>query len=291
MGNHTEWMNMNPTQTAISGAIWFALLCIIAFFYKDHKMHPPVQKHDRQYAVVMGQWSFGLFDCCADPCLFLFSCCCGSIRWADTMRMGNYMGYWQGFLIYALLQQIAPMPYVGFLAGFLWTVIVVSHRQKIRKRFHIPYFDCANCSGSCMTIPMDCCTYTFCTACAIMQEARQFEEFYQQDPLRAQTAGVGHDVDYQGGGVGWRGNPQAVMAAANEPFNQSAVMDQGGAGAPQPGGAGPQSPGGLGPQSPGGAFATQPHGAMGSQTPMATLPPGTMGQSSQANPFATQPQR
>merc|ERR1719240_2218627 len=145
VGNATQ---INPVESAATSLIWLVFLSIIAFFYYDHKPHPPVQKHDRAYGVTMGEWRYGLFHCFDQPSLCLFACCCGAIRWADTQRMGNYMGYWQGFLMYAVLQQLSPMPYVGMGAGLLWTILVTYQRQKIRKRFQIPYFDCYNCTGS-----------------------------------------------------------------------------------------------------------------------------------------------
>jgi len=149
-----------------SVGIWGLLVLITACLYVRTKPHPPAPKPG-EHIIVDGLWNYHIFQCLHEPQLCLFSWCCAPIRWADSMRMANFMGFWTAFILMIFLTFLS-----AFGAGIFLLIVMVYYRQSLRALFGI-----AHCT--CGTILIDCCAYSCCGVCAIVQEARQLEEAYQ----------------------------------------------------------------------------------------------------------------
>jgi len=109
-------------------------------------------------------WSVGLFRCCDWPGFCIFNCCCGGVRWADTLAMAGILTYYCAVISFMAIMQV-------FSATGLWLLHITFfafYRQKLRQRFGIP-------NGDCSTWMSDLCAYGFCMPCAVTQEARHVE--------------------------------------------------------------------------------------------------------------------
>lgn len=183
-----EWATIhNLTIRAIAFVIFFAPLLICAILYNMVRKHQPYpfshsfRQDEAASATPRNGWKHGLFACFGDIPLCLFSWCCIPLRWADTMDKANdrsgqkvnrkmFMSYWLAVVVYILLVALNPL-----LAGFtsiICLALCVMMRQKLRKLYDIKF-------GS-WTYLEDCCTYLWCSCCAIVQEARHVEADYAQ---------------------------------------------------------------------------------------------------------------
>lgn len=113
-------------------------------------------------------FSYSLFGCFEDKRICCLSFCLGPIRWADTMDKTNpsLMRYWTAIAIYVVIMFVSP--WAGALGGCVLLALCTVFRQKLRAQLGIK-------SGTPWTMLEDCCTYTWCSPCAIAQEARQVE--------------------------------------------------------------------------------------------------------------------
>lgn len=148
------------------------VLCC-AFVYMRNKVdprQPPLDGLDHEaYLLDKNDWRFGLFDCFRTPPICMLSCCCPTIRWADTMRMAGILSFYTGVVVMTVLTSLGPL--AGGLTMLIGVCIAVHQRQRIRRLFGMP-------AGNASTYCQDCCVYTCCSVCAIVQEARQVEEAY-----------------------------------------------------------------------------------------------------------------
>lgn len=112
-------------------------------------------------------WSSGHFDCLAEPMLCCMACCCPCIRWADTMDMANVIGFWPAAAVFLFL-----------IASNFWLpafviiniALLIYGRQMLRKGFAMKEQTTAR------SLCGDCLYVSFCTPCAITQEARHVEK-------------------------------------------------------------------------------------------------------------------
>lgn len=147
------------------------LIAILACAYQRYQEDFPTAVHpfDQNRTIPFNQnkWRFGLFDCmAADKLLCLMACCCPAIRWADTMRLVGFYGFWTAVLLCAFLSSAAQA--TAGLTALLFVGIATQRRQELRKLFNI--------SSGGSTLATDCLTYLCCSCCAIIQEARVVEE-------------------------------------------------------------------------------------------------------------------
>lgn len=180
-----------PQISKISGAmilqsiisIFMAMICTLlcAFGYDRVKTDsryslgtnplgysPQAGEEHSQDALKRGTWRWGLFECFGDIKICMISCICPCIRWSDTMRMAGLMGFWIAIILMSFLYALSP--FVGGISSLIMLAIVTYRRQELRKLFRM------NSDGT--TWCEDCCTYMWCSCCAIVQEARQLEEAY-----------------------------------------------------------------------------------------------------------------
>lgn len=166
---------LNPDHTTTGGLIGFLvqafLVVIFAFIYQSKKasimefISLKEVPHEK-LLVEKEEFAYGLFTCFDEPKLCLLSCCCGAVRWADTVRMmGFFLTLMGGVAIYLCCSLISGLLPGGFC---VLLALQVYYRQQMRAAFKMP-------RGTCMSVCEDCCTYCFCSPCAITQEARQAE--------------------------------------------------------------------------------------------------------------------
>lgn len=160
-------------ERIIGGITYVIYMVMAAYFYGTFFSYP---KNDlqRQPPVSDDDFTFGLCDgitqyaCDPDWRICVCSCCFGPIRWADTVASPkvNFINFWAGLLLFVLLEVLAGFSFIFGTVPLL--VLLIAGRQQIRKTYGFP-------SGDAGTYCQDCCVWTFCTPCAIMQEALQVE--------------------------------------------------------------------------------------------------------------------
>lgn len=114
----------------------------------------------------------GLFHCCDEPLLTALSCCCCAVRWADTMTIAGQFGFVVAYIIYVALY---GLDYIGLPGSLILAIVCTFKRQRLRELAKIPH-------GDCGTVCADFWAYCCCAPCAIVQEARQFDEAYGGTP-------------------------------------------------------------------------------------------------------------
>lgn len=163
--------NSSSSTLVASGLVNFLVyalfLSIFAWWYYacDGKKHFALEAVNDRLVGNKKTWSFGLFQCCDEPALCCLSCCCGAVRWADTMTMAFKMWFVAAFTMYLI---IFGLDFFALPGSVLLACLCAMKRQELRKLSSLPY-------GSCGTCLEDFCTYLCCTPCAIVQEARQVE--------------------------------------------------------------------------------------------------------------------
>lgn len=169
---------LNLTEVLYACLILAGLVAIAALAYRHYKKDPkglPNDGLEHKLELVQGRWRHGLFDCFGNLNICCFTCCCPAIRWADTIRMAGFLGFWAAFLLFMLLELGNPL--TAGLSGLALLIVVVVYRQKQRQMFEMQH-------GNCSSYLEDCLTYACCSCCAIIQEARHMEEAWA----------LGHDV-------------------------------------------------------------------------------------------------
>eukprot|EP00928_Gymnodinium_smaydae_P073509 TRINITY_DN566_c0_g1_i2.p1 TRINITY_DN566_c0_g1~~TRINITY_DN566_c0_g1_i2.p1 ORF type:complete len:460 (+),score=126.05 TRINITY_DN566_c0_g1_i2:129-1508(+) len=162
-----------PEKYAAAGWAAYALTMIVAGIIYNHfvRVHPPPEVPGGQPEIRANGWQHGIFDCGEDPGLCCFSCFFGPVRWAETMRMGNYMGFWTALLV-LLLCMFGSAGTVALTLPPCAILLMLYYRQRIRKSFNMP-------AGTCITCCDDLFAVWCCTVCTIVQEARQLEQAWQ----------------------------------------------------------------------------------------------------------------
>lgn len=113
------------------------------------------------------EWQHGVCGCMSEPGVCVWGFLCPSIRWADTIGVVGYLGFWSAFSIYVLLQA------VGFVTGelLLWIALALlctGYRQQLRESFGM--------KRDRVTFVQDCLLYCCCPCCLIVQEAKHVDE-------------------------------------------------------------------------------------------------------------------
>lgn len=174
----THWQFMTGELLAsflISTLVGVFIILCCAFAYTKIKVDPIIGAPPRDgldheaYLLDKNDWRFGLCDCMQTPLLCFLSTCCPAIRWADTMRLAGFLGFYAAVLLMSVLFCLNPI--TSGVTSLVMLCIAVRHRQSIRRIFGMP-------AGDASTYCQDCCAYMCCSCCAIVQEARQVEEAY-----------------------------------------------------------------------------------------------------------------
>lgn len=155
-------------EYAIGAITDIILVVVVAYLYKTYSagnLEQPTEK-------AAETWAYSLFGCFSDIGqdwkLLLMSCCCGSIRWADTVSNMNVkvFAFWPALAL-VLFFAVVLGPITGGLSCLVLLGIAIYSRQKIRTAYGFE-------TGG-VTYVADCLSYFFCGCCALVQEARQVE--------------------------------------------------------------------------------------------------------------------
>lgn len=170
-----------------SGTVVMGLLA--AVIYRCKKRWPEVETAGSEEQ--LKEWSSGHFDCLSDSAICCASCCCPCIRWADTMDMANIVAFWPAALVFLFLM-VSNFWVPAFM--LINIALLTYGRQMLRKGFGMKEQTTAR------SLCGDCLYVSFCTPCAITQEARHVEK----------AAKVGHSLVESK-------RPMASQAAPAEP--------------------------------------------------------------------------
>ncbi|CAE8639513.1 unnamed protein product [Polarella glacialis] len=157
-----------PIQVYARVGFLLSILISVAFAgcYRATKTWPSI---DRELGQGMSHrvWSSGPFDCFENIPVCFWACCCPALRWADTMDMQGFLGFWPAMGVWTVLNLLS---FAGL--GFVWLLAiggVTYYRQKMRRSFNMEG------QGEICSYCGDCCFYSCCTLCAVAQEARHVE--------------------------------------------------------------------------------------------------------------------
>lgn len=109
-------------------------------------------------------FSFGLFECFYAPSICILGCCCPAMTWSSTLDRQGYLKFFKAFSVLLMLIVLNSYSYGLSTVGVV--VAGVYYRQKLRKTYQIE-------NGSGRTVACDILAWTFCTTCAVIQEARE----------------------------------------------------------------------------------------------------------------------
>lgn len=112
-------------------------------------------------------FAHGPFECHEDMEILAWSCCCGSIRWADTLQATGMLSFWLALAIFmftVLLEAFTG----GVVMWIVVALIFTYYRQELRKKFSMKN----DGEDQIKDFGMWCC----CACCAIAQEARHIKE-------------------------------------------------------------------------------------------------------------------
>lgn len=166
------WDRQNKTFIAHAEVILSYMLTtvLVAFLYMNvitKSVGPKLPDHE----IRTDEFQFGAFECSdvgRDWYICLCGWCCDWVRWADTASHPqiDFLAFWPALFITAVLASTATITF-GFTIPIL-LLIVVYCRQRIRLAYGLP-------AGTFSVLAWDCCLWTCCPCCAIVQEARQVE--------------------------------------------------------------------------------------------------------------------
>jgi len=161
---------VSTSQKIIGAAVMAVIIGGAAFLYRRFKKDPEGPASDgleHSKELVRGKWKFGLFECFGDFNICCVTCLCPAIRWADTIRMAGFMGFWSALTI--LLGLLILNEVTAGFVSIIILILLTYYRQQQRKMFEMQHGTC----GSCVE---DVLSYGCCACCSIVQEARHMEE-------------------------------------------------------------------------------------------------------------------
>lgn len=150
--------------------IWTTLVVGVAHAYKGSESYQfkrgtiiPIEEQ-KEVQDSLKQWHTSWYQCCDDPSICVWACCCPCIRWAHTMDMIGFLEYWPACIIFCLLSVMNQLT-GGVAIGFFFTLLLVFYRQKLRRTFDMEE------QSTIMGYLGDFFCYCFCWPCTIAQEA------------------------------------------------------------------------------------------------------------------------
>lgn len=116
-------------------------------------------------------WRHGIFSCFGDMETCLWASFCPAIRWAGTVKLMGFMGFWIAFTICFGIE-LAASTTGDFAIWVVLAIVCAAMRQEMRVAYGMYR------QGG-WTYLQDFCLYCFCACCTIVQEARQAEYAYK----------------------------------------------------------------------------------------------------------------
>lgn len=103
---HASWKAWNAAAL-ITWIIWLSLtLLVYGVCYPERRRPERVRGSNADPLQVMTD---GHFQCLHDHKVFLWACCCPSLRWADTVSMGGFASFWTAFITFSVLSLLNYM--------------------------------------------------------------------------------------------------------------------------------------------------------------------------------------
>jgi len=179
LSQHTH-ANRNRYLTLLSSILAYILIVLLIAFIYHRKLRLKINWVGRAKPSDKPGFGFGLCGCIQDLKMSLFVCCCPLIRWADTVskanqKDGRFMDFWPALLLMLSLeaalmfmQSVAHASFTAEMLGFTMIAIGIMYRQKLRVKWALNPHEMK-------TYVQDCLSWTFCTCCVIIQEAREVE--------------------------------------------------------------------------------------------------------------------
>jgi len=146
-----------------------AIMAVVAKIYITFRRLPMGEYGSEDYTDYNRDWKHGCCSWYQEPGTCLCGLCCFPLRWAETVSLvKGVLPFWPAFLLFMILAAFGET--VVFLFAWLGMVVVcVDFRQRLRKSF-----DFEKQGG--ITWLTDCLMYSFCSCCAVIQEARHVED-------------------------------------------------------------------------------------------------------------------
>lgn len=146
-------------------------LVLAFFFWRNRKPPEREQQGGLNFEDAFKTWRHGLFTCFGDMEVCLWACFCPAIRWAGTVQLMGFMGFWMAFTICFGITLSAST--TGDFA--IWVVLAIvcaAMRQEMRTAYGM------HRQGG-WTYMEDFILYCCCACCTVIQEARQVEDAYK----------------------------------------------------------------------------------------------------------------
>jgi Cys-rich protein (TIGR01571 family) len=155
---------VDATERFLGFVIWLILYICLASYY--HKYVMPETTFGEKEG--LDDFSTTLFGCNEHPTICFWSCCCPGIRWADTAARTKITEYWIAFAIVTAMYCLMFLPIANCVVFLLIVGYMTYARQAFREFFSLEK------GGS--TFAIDCCSYLWCFACTIAQDARHVHD-------------------------------------------------------------------------------------------------------------------
>jgi len=165
----TFFNEMGYRHVGVNLFIYAATVFIVMGLYVMWFQHREVPKEQ--------EFKFGLCECLGDVRVCFCGLLCPAIRWADTVSedKGGFLYFSSAFLLMMGLGMLVLCPLTGAFAWLAITVVGVCYRQKIREKHGLE-------SHSLPSYLEDAFAWCCCAYCALCQEARQVEDFENEEP-------------------------------------------------------------------------------------------------------------
>jgi len=165
----TFFNEMGYRHVGVNLFIYAATVFIVMGLYVMWFQHREVPKEQ--------EFKFGLCECLGDVRVCFCGLLCPAIRWADTVSedKGGFLYFGSAFLLMMGLGMLVLCPLTGACAWLAMTAVGVCYRQKIREKYGLE-------SHSLPSYLEDAFAWCCCAYCALCQEARQVEDFQNEEP-------------------------------------------------------------------------------------------------------------
>lgn len=162
---------VDPVLLFVSLLVFTLIIAIVAKFYHDKYEYPAFG------TIPMPQDDFRAFkhhlcDFYQEPGTCLCALCCPGMRWAQTMFMTGFLGFWAAFGIYFIQDLARATPGLSEIGYISVLCVMTYYRQQLREKFGMY-------EQGGISILNDCCCYFWCAPCTITQDTRQVEDAYK----------------------------------------------------------------------------------------------------------------
>lgn len=194
-----KWKRLILEQAVALGAMLVSssITLTLAFLFWRNRKPPEREQGGLVDEDKFKTWTHSLFSCFGDMEVCLWACFCPAIRWAGTVNLMGFMGFWIAFTIIFGIE-LAASTTGDFAIWVVLAIVCTAMRQEMRVVYGMDR------QGG-WTYLQDFCSYCFCACCTIIQEARQVEDAYKvgypigvRNDAKAPLAGHVHGIPAAG---------------------------------------------------------------------------------------------